>query len=79
MFLTKKFVRFHTVNIAIIIFLIVFSIIHYVKPSALYNKDGGFRPFGLGYRHKTVIPIWIVAIVLAIFSYLAVLYYLMFI
>jgi hypothetical protein len=79
MFLTKKFVRFHTVNIAIIIFLIAFSIIHYVKPSALYNKDGGFRPFGLGYRHKTVIPIWIVAIVLAIFSYLAVLYYLMFI
>jgi hypothetical protein len=39
----------------------------------MYTKEGGFRPFGVGYKHKTVVPIWIVAIILAIFSYLAVL------
>ena len=44
-----------------------------IKPTFLYNDDGSFRQFGLGYRHKTVIPMWIMAIVLAIFSYLFVL------
>jgi hypothetical protein len=52
--------------------------IHMYKPALMYNEDGGFRPFGIGYRHKTVIPIWIASIVIAIFSYLAVLYYLVF-
>ena len=72
----KNFVRIHKVNIAILMFLIVFSSIHFLKPSLLYNDEGGFRPFGVGYRHKTVVPIWIVAIFLAIFCYLGVLYYL---
>ena len=72
----KNFVRIHKVNIAILMFLIMFSSIHFLKPSLLYNDEGGFRPFGVGYRHKTVVPIWIVAIFLAIFCYLGVLYYL---
>ena len=75
MFLTNKFVRIHKINFAILIFLIVFTMIHIYKPPLMYNEDGGFRPFGIGYRHKTVIPIWIASIVVAIFSYLAVLYY----
>jgi len=72
----KAFINANKVNISILIFLVVFSIIHISKPSILYNEEGGFRPFGVGYRHKTVIPIWGVSIVVAIFSYLAVLYYL---
>jgi uncharacterized membrane protein len=71
----KAFVNKNKVNIAILLFLAVFSIIHITKPSIIYNNEGGFRPFGVGYRHKTIIPIWGVAIVLAIFSYLAVLIY----
>ncbi len=78
MFLTKKFVRVHTINFAILIFLFVFTMIHIYKPLLMYNEDGGFRPFGIGYKHKTVIPIWIASIVVAMFSYLAVLYYLTF-
>lgn len=79
MFFSKRFVRYHKLNIAVLLFLILFSIIHFaLKPSLLYNPDGSFRQFGVGYRNKTVIPIWIIAIILAIFSYLAVLYYLMF-
>ena len=76
MFLTKKFVRIHKINFAILIFLIVFTMIHIYKPLLMYNEEGGFRPFGIGYKHKTVIPIWIVSIIVAMFSYLAVLYYL---
>jgi hypothetical protein len=71
----KAFVNTHKANIAIILFLALFSIVHTIKPSLLYTAEGGFRQFGVGYRHKTVIPIWGVAIVLAIFSYLAVLTY----
>lgn len=72
----KGFVRYHKLSVSIIIFLILFSIIHLSKPTMLYNDDGSFRQFGVGYRHKTVIPIWAVSIVIAIFSYLAIMYYL---
>lgn len=72
----KGFIRYHKLNVAIILFLIMFSLIHFLKPGLVYNYDGGFRPFGVGYKHKTVIPIWIVSIILAILSYLAVIYYL---
>ena len=78
MYNLKQFVRIHKINFAILLFLVMFSIVHYLKPGCIYNKDGGFRPFGLGYRHKTVVPIWVVAILLAILCYLAVLYYLMY-
>jgi hypothetical protein len=78
MYLTKKFIRINKVNISILLFLLCFTLVHIIKPSLIYNKEGGFRPFGLGYKHKTVIPIWIISIILAIFSYLAVLSYIMF-
>jgi hypothetical protein len=68
-----KWIKSNKASVAIIIFIIAFSIIHAFKPAFAYNRDGGFRPFGVGYKHKTVIPIWIVAILLAIFSYLIVL------
>jgi hypothetical protein len=61
---------------AIIIFLIIFFIIHWLKPPLIYNEHGGFRQFGIGYKQKTVIPIWVVSIVLAVFCYLIV-YHLM--
>ena len=72
----KGFIRYHKLSISILIFLILFSIIHMIKPTMLYNNDGSFRQFGVGYRHKTVIAIWSVSMVIAIFSYLFVMYYL---
>jgi hypothetical protein len=48
-----------------------------MKPGCIYNEDGGFRPFGVGYKHKTVIPIWVVSIILAILCYLVVSAYLL--
>lgn len=75
--LTSKFIRIHIVNISVLIFLLAFSLIHYIKPDLMYTKEGGFRQFGIGYKHKTVVPIWLVAIILAIFSYLCVLNYIL--
>ena len=53
----------------------MFIVHFFIKPAFIYNNDGSFRQFGLGNTNKTVIPIWVFTIVLAIVSYLAVLYY----
>ena len=76
--ISRKFVRINKLNIAIGIFIVLFTIVHITKPVFIYNNDGGFRQFGVGYKHKTVIPIWLVAIILSILSYLFVLYLVMF-
>ena len=72
----KGFVRYHKLNVTIFLFLLLFTLVHLLKPGLVYEKDGSFREFGVGYRHKTVIPIWVVSIVLAILSYLVVSWYL---
>lgn len=76
-FINKGTIRRNRVNLSILLFMTLFSIIHYVKPALIYNRDGSFRPFGVGYKHKTVTPIWLFAIILAILSYLAVSYYIL--
>ena len=53
----------------------VSSCILYAKPSFIFNKDGSFRQFGVGRSRKTVIPIWLLAFIIGILSYLAVAYY----
>ena len=60
--------------IAIFVFLILFGIINAFRPSIIYNKDLSFRRFGIGYKNKTVIPIWLMSIVLAILVYVLVTY-----
>ena len=59
---------------SVLLFLALFSIVHFLKPGLIYNENGGFRQFGLGYKQKTVIPIWIISIVLAITCYLFLFY-----
>lgn len=66
--------RQNKISSSIVVFLILLCIIHYFKPNIIYNKDGTYKPFGIGFKNKTVVPIWLVTIILAIFSYLFVLY-----
>jgi hypothetical protein len=61
--------------VIIILFLFVFLAINYSKPLWLYNRDGSIKQFGLGYKKKTIFPIWIFTIILAIICYLVVLFY----
>lgn len=70
--INKRFLQRNRTSLAIFIFLVLISSIHYLKPSFLYFPDGSFRVFGVGYRNKTILPVWLIAILLAIFSYLAV-------
>ena len=76
--LSRGFIRNNINLIAISLYVIFFGLIIYIKPNFLYNKDGSFRQFGVGYRSKTIFSMWVFAIILAIFSYLAIQYYLMF-
>lgn len=72
----KLLVRKNRLQFAIVLFLIVFTFIHIQKPSLLYENDGSFRQFGVGYRNKTVVPIWLISIVVALLSYVMVSFYL---
>ena len=74
--MNRNFVRRHTTSFSIVIFIILFALVQYFRPHFLYEKNGSLRQFGLGFKNKTIIPIWLVSIVLAIFAYLFVLYYL---
>jgi hypothetical protein len=72
----RTFTRNNTTLVSIIIFLVIFGFIQMLQPAFLYNKDGSIREFGVGYRNKTILPLWLFAIVLGILSYTFVLYYL---
>lgn len=64
--------------VSIILFIIIFGFIQIMKPSCFYNKDGSIREFGIGYKNKTILPIWLLSIVLGIVCYLTVMYYVTF-
>ena len=73
--MVKLFIRNHVILVTMILFLSLFSLLVIMKPKFMFNKDGTIKNFGLGYTKKTVLPIWLIAIILAIISYFVVIYY----
>lgn len=71
----KKYVKKNVVSSSIIIFVILFTLMQYLQPGFLYEKDGSLRTFGIGKKKKTILPIWLLSLILAFLSYLGVLYY----
>jgi hypothetical protein len=57
---------------AISLFAICMVAMHLARPAAIYAPDGSFRPFGVGYTDKTVLPGWLAAGILAVFAYIVV-------
>ena len=78
MIINRIFVRKHLVSFATLLFVTMYVLIIKLKPGFLYKNDGSLRTFGVGYKNKTVIPVWLAAIALAIISYLSILYYLIY-
>lgn len=78
MIINRIFVRKHLVSFATLLFVTMYVVIIKLKPGFLYKNDGSLRTFGVGYKNKTVIPVWLAAIALAIISYLSILYYLVY-
>ena len=71
----RTFARNNKAFASIVVFLLVFGFIQMLKPSFLYNRAGSLREFGVGYRNKTILPMWLLSIVLGIICYLIVVYY----
>jgi len=71
----QNIVRQNITLVSVVLFVYLFGLIQYMKPAFLYNSDGSIREFGVGYKNKTILPIWLLSIILGILSYLAVLYF----
>jgi hypothetical protein len=69
---------FGTDNVLFIIFIVyicLYCLIVYIKPSFMYDeKTDSFRQFGVGYKNTTILPLWLISIILAIISFFIVLY-----
>jgi Ca2+/H+ antiporter len=72
----RSFIRNNITLASITLFLIIFIVVIMLKPGFLYNKDGSLREFGVGYKNKTILPVWLFSIILGILCYVLVLYYL---
>jgi len=70
----KKYVKDHPVIISIILFCLIYFTLQISHPKYLYDDAGALKTFGIGYRNKTVFPIWIFAICLAILCYVFVMF-----
>ena len=73
--MNPRWVRHNKVSVAIILYIILFVLVNLVKPAFMYNPDGSIKEFGVGFRKKTIIPIWLISIFLAIIAYFSVMYY----
>ena len=73
--MVKSIIRKHVVSISILIYISIYMLIMYLKPSFLFQKNGSLREFGIGYRNKTIIPVWFIAVFIATLSYFSVMYY----
>lgn len=73
--MNRIYIRENITLVSVALFVLIFGLIQMMKPACFYNKDGSIREFGIGYKNKTILPIWLLSILLGILCYLAVLYY----
>lgn len=73
--MNRAYFRENITLISTCLFVIIFIAVTMMKPACFYNSDGSIREFGIGYRNKTILPIWLFSLLLGIICYLAVLYY----
>ena len=74
----RSILKKNIIATTIIFFVLVYIFINYYKPAFLYTHNGTLRQFGLGYRNKTIIPLWLLSIIIAIISYLIVKFYIVY-
>lgn len=68
-------IRNYILETSILCFLALYILVHVIQPGMLYDHNGLLREFGVNQKNKTIFPAWLIAIVLAIISYLGVLFY----
>ena len=73
--MNKSYIRENITLVSVAMFVVVFGTIQYMKPACFYNRDGSIREFGVGYSSKTILPVWLLSLLLGLVCYLTVLYY----
>ena len=76
--MTRIYITDNPVFSAILLFVVLFGLTIWIKPDFLFRRDGSIRAFGVGYKSKTIFPIWLLAIILGILCYLFITYYIAF-
>ena len=74
----RQFIINNIMLVSLVLFLILFAIILTYKPGLMFDKNGKPREFGIGYKNKTILPFWLMVILLAIISYFCILCYINF-
>ena len=74
--MNRSFIRRNITGFSVLLFIIFYLLILFFKPSFIFDANDNVRDFGLGSTKKTVLPLWLVSIILGIASYLFVLFYL---
>ena len=72
--MNRVFIKKHIACFSIALFLAIIFVITTIKPHFLFTRNGSLRDFGIGFKNKTIIPMWLVVIIVAILSYYAVLH-----
>ena len=71
---TVTYTRKNILTVALSFFIVSYILINVLKPNFIYNNNM-LRDFGIGYRKKTVLPLWLISVILAIICYFLVIYY----
>jgi len=74
----RNYIRENITLVSVVLFVIIFWFVQMMKPACFYKKDGSIREFGVGYKNKTILPIWLLSLVLGILCYLSVMYFVAF-
>lgn len=62
--------------VAILLFFSIYGMIYLWKPPFLFIKPNDtLRNFGIGYKNKTILPLWLFSILLGLLCYFFVIYY----
>lgn len=68
------FIKKNIIASSIVLFMLLYTLIMILKPNIVFNKNGNLRDFGIGRKNKTILPAWLVSLIIAIISYLILTY-----
>ena len=55
-------------QLSLVLYLIIVGIIIFLNPDFFYTEEGKIKVFGMG-KNKTMLPLWLVFFVIAVFCY----------
>ena len=65
----SHFIRKYATTISIALFAVFYFVLSTYKPGFVFSKEGNIREFGVGQSNKTILPLWLVSLLLGIISY----------